>query len=292
MLSWAIVEPSVNSTIEWTTDCGCTTTSIGVVGHAEQLVGLDHLEALVHQRAGVDRDLRTHRPRRMGQRLLDADVGAARRPCGRGTGRRWPSAGAGRPPGPAPPTSAGTGARRSARCRRAPARRRASPAAAGRSGPAAIRLSLLARARRLPAAQRGDRDRQPGEADDRVDDDVGRPRRGRRGRRRPWRTGARRRPRPAATDRRRRRRCGRNSLACSMSDVDRRPDAERDDLVAAAPRRARRRASGCRSSRTSRRWRRGRRQLRPGLEHQRHVVRRRAARTGRRRSGRARRRGR
>src|SRR5690606_58718 len=27
-LAWAIVEPSVNRTIEWTIDCGCTTTSM------------------------------------------------------------------------------------------------------------------------------------------------------------------------------------------------------------------------------------------------------------------------
>ena len=53
--SCAIVEPSVNSTIEWTTDCGCTTTSMSVVGRPVELVGLDHLEALVHQRAAVDR---------------------------------------------------------------------------------------------------------------------------------------------------------------------------------------------------------------------------------------------
>jgi hypothetical protein len=26
--SWAIVAPSVNSTMPWITDCGCTTTSI------------------------------------------------------------------------------------------------------------------------------------------------------------------------------------------------------------------------------------------------------------------------
>ena len=41
------------------------------------------------------------------------------------------------------------------------------------TGPAAIRLSLLASANRLPAAQRGDGDRQAGEADDGVDHDVG-----------------------------------------------------------------------------------------------------------------------
>ncbi len=40
-----------------------------VVAHAEQLVGLDDLEPLVHQRAGVDGDLRSHAPGGMGQRL-------------------------------------------------------------------------------------------------------------------------------------------------------------------------------------------------------------------------------
>ena len=61
-----------------------------VVGDAEQLVGLDHLEALVHQRADESiGDLRAHRPRRMGQRLVDVDVGQLGGACGRGTGRRW-----------------------------------------------------------------------------------------------------------------------------------------------------------------------------------------------------------
>ena len=40
------------------------------------------------------------------------------------------------------------------------------------TGPAAIRLSLLASAEPLAGTQRGDRDRQPGEADDAVDHDV------------------------------------------------------------------------------------------------------------------------
>ena len=31
-LAWAMVEPSTNSTIEWTTDCGCTTTSMASNG--------------------------------------------------------------------------------------------------------------------------------------------------------------------------------------------------------------------------------------------------------------------
>ena len=45
-----------------------------VIRHIEQFVGLDYLEAFVHQRAGVDRDLGTHRPRRMSECLLDGDV--------------------------------------------------------------------------------------------------------------------------------------------------------------------------------------------------------------------------
>ena len=57
-----------------------------VVGRAEEVVGLHHLQALVHQRRGVDRDLAAHPPRRVVERLLDRDALAG--PCGRGTGRR------------------------------------------------------------------------------------------------------------------------------------------------------------------------------------------------------------
>ena len=44
-----------------------------------KVVGLHDLEALVHQRGGVDRDLAAHRPRRVRERLVDGDVGPARR---------------------------------------------------------------------------------------------------------------------------------------------------------------------------------------------------------------------
>ena len=46
---------------------------------AEQPVRLDHLEALVHQRRRVDRDLAAHLPRRMAQRVLRRDALRARR---------------------------------------------------------------------------------------------------------------------------------------------------------------------------------------------------------------------
>ena len=39
-------------------------------GHVEEVMRLDDLEALVHQRGGIDRDLRTHRPVGMAQGLL------------------------------------------------------------------------------------------------------------------------------------------------------------------------------------------------------------------------------
>ena len=45
-----------------------------VVGNAEEEVRLDHLEPLVRERRGVDRDLRAHAPGRMRERLLGRDV--------------------------------------------------------------------------------------------------------------------------------------------------------------------------------------------------------------------------
>ena len=86
-LAWARVEPSTNSTIEWTTDCGWTTTSIAVEADPEQQVRLDDLQALVDQRRAVRRHQGAHRPRRVGEGLLGADVGergpvaAAERPA-------------------------------------------------------------------------------------------------------------------------------------------------------------------------------------------------------------------
>ena len=47
----------------------------GVVGDPEQVMRLDHLEALVHQRGRVDRDLLPHAPGRVGERLGRGHVG-------------------------------------------------------------------------------------------------------------------------------------------------------------------------------------------------------------------------
>ena len=68
--SCAITEPSRNSTRPCTIDCGCTSTSISSGGEREQMMRLDHFQALVHQRRGIDGDLRAHRPVRMLQRLF------------------------------------------------------------------------------------------------------------------------------------------------------------------------------------------------------------------------------
>ena len=97
---------------------------------------------------------------------------------------------------------AGTGGRRSARCRPARARRPGVAAPAARPGPPAISDSLLASARRRPAAEGRQRDAQPGEADDAVDAHVGLVAQARPGPRRRARTsvpgGQPRRPRSAA----------------------------------------------------------------------------------------------
>ncbi len=72
--SCASTVPSTSSTIEWTTDWGWMRTSIFAAGDAEEPAGLDHLQALVHEGGGVDRDLRPHAPGRVGEGLLARDA--------------------------------------------------------------------------------------------------------------------------------------------------------------------------------------------------------------------------
>ena len=58
------------------------------VVQAEQVVSLDHLQALVHERGRVDRDLRTHAPGGMSQGLLDGCLGQfVARPAAEGATR-------------------------------------------------------------------------------------------------------------------------------------------------------------------------------------------------------------
>ncbi len=88
--SCASTEPSRNATRLCTIDSGCTRISIRSCAEAEQVVGLDQLEALVHHRRRIDRDLGAHGPVRVSDRLARRDGrhlgarAAAERPAGRG----------------------------------------------------------------------------------------------------------------------------------------------------------------------------------------------------------------
>ena len=102
-----------------------------VVVDAEELVRLDHLEALVHERRRVDGDLGAHRPGRVRQRVGDRDRAE---PLGRPAPERAARGGeeqaghVGRSPAPRP----GTGGPRSARSRPGRSRRRACAAPSAR----------------------------------------------------------------------------------------------------------------------------------------------------------------
>ena len=146
---WASIAPSASCTSPWTSDCGMHEHVDPLVGHAEQVVGLHQLEPLVHQRGGVDRDLAPHRPRGVGQRLLDGHVlelraGAAAEGAAAG-GDRQPL----RPPPGAGRRSAGAG-----RCARSPPGRSGRSVASARavtSSPPTTSDSLLASARSIPS---------------------------------------------------------------------------------------------------------------------------------------------
>ncbi len=171
-LSWAIVEPSANSTIECTTDWGWTTTSIRSYGRAEQLVGLDDFEALVHQRARVHRDLRPHRPRRVRQRVRDRDVGEA-------GGAAAPKRATARRQQQASDLALGVNRRAQALVDRAVLRVDGDQLGAGdrsqrlhnRAG--GDEALLVGERQTLAGRERCDRHRQPGETNDAVDHHVG-----------------------------------------------------------------------------------------------------------------------
>ena len=157
-----------------------------VVGDAEQLVGLDDLEALVHQRGGVDGDLRAHRPGRMGQGLVDADRGQL---VGRPAPER-PARGGEQQPGH---VVAAVPARRhwwTAQCSESTGTISAPGVPRARwhdRRPGDERL-LVGQGQAPAGLEGGQGHRQPGEADHAVDDHVGQAWR--------WRPGPRARPAP------------------------------------------------------------------------------------------------
>ncbi len=149
-----MIEPSTSSTIECTIDCGCTTTSIWLGATCEQPMRLDDLEALVHQRRRIDRDLRPHAPRRMPQRVVWRDVAEAR---GRQLAERPARRGQDEAPDVARLRGRGrTGEWRCARCRPAAPRRHARRARSMTIDPAMTRISLFASAMVLPAVDGGE----------------------------------------------------------------------------------------------------------------------------------------
>ena len=166
---WAMVEPSVNSTMEWTTDCGWTHDVDPVEGDAEEQVRLDDLQALVDQRRGVRRDEGAHGPGRVRERLLGRDVGELGAGAGRGTGPPL-AVRTSRSTSPGAPGPQALRDRRVLGVDRHDLARRRPPAST--SGPPMISDSLFASASRLPAAQRGQRRLEPGGAAHPVEDDV------------------------------------------------------------------------------------------------------------------------
>ena len=149
---------------------GCTTTSIRLVRDAEEEVRLDQLEALVGERRRVDRDLRPHAPGRVRERVLDRRRRRDRPACGRGTARP-------RPVRTSESTESGSRPSRhwkSAECSQSTGSSRPPPrsCAASASSPAATRLSLFASASVTPRSSAQSVAPTPGEADDRVQDDV------------------------------------------------------------------------------------------------------------------------
>ena len=153
----------------------------GVVADPEQLMGFDDLESLVHQRGRVDGDLRAHLPRRVRQGVVDGDL--AQRLL------------------MAAPERAAAGGQHHPPDRHRPQLRQGGHLFFPENGPQALmdgavlgvhrhdlgarcdpgRLDdraarderlLVGQGQPAPRLQRGQRDRQAGEADHSVDDDV------------------------------------------------------------------------------------------------------------------------
>jgi hypothetical protein len=140
-----------------------------VVVEAEEEVRLDELEPLVRKRCRVDRDLRAHAPRGVRQRSLDGhafEVGArepAKRPAGRRQDERRDRL-----------RVAALEALEGGRVLAVDRQQQPSSPLPGRERELSRRdeALLVGERQRDPALERPERRRQPGEPDDRVQDDV------------------------------------------------------------------------------------------------------------------------
>ena len=163
--SCASTEPSTYSTSECTMLCAVDDDFDLRGRQAEQQAGLDELEALVHERGGIHRDLAAHDPVRMRAGLLRRDAARAARVGQSRNGppeavsrmRRTPG---GRLAGSAR-RAAGTGRSRCARCRSGSSVAPDARTARISSGPAMTSDSLLASSRRLPARAAASVERRP-----------------------------------------------------------------------------------------------------------------------------------
>ena len=169
--SWASTLPSTNSTIEWTTLSGWTTTSIWSGSRPKSQRASIDLQRLVHQRGRVDRDLRPHPPGRVPQRLRGGDVRPARGATGPGTGRRRRSGSPGAPPAAVPACSAW----KIAECSLSTGRsvRPATPGQVHHQRAGDDQRLLVGQGDDLARLQRRPGPAQAGRADDRAEDPVG-----------------------------------------------------------------------------------------------------------------------
>ena len=143
---------------------------------AEQVMRLDQLEPLVHQRRRIDRDLRAHRPFGMRDRLLRRRRPQLLRRRGAGTARRWQSGSVLRHLRVLLPQ--GTGISHYVRCRPAAASARCPSRRIDHQLTGGDQRFLVGERDRLPGLDRGHHRQQAGAADDRRDHQVRIARRG------------------------------------------------------------------------------------------------------------------
>ena len=156
-LAWAIVEPSTNSTIECTIDCGCTTTSMRSSGKSNSRCASITSRPLFTRVAELV--VTTGPMRQVGWASACSGVTDCE-PVPRPAAERAAARGQHQPLAPrSSPRRAGTGRASSARSR--PARSARAWPRLVTSGPPMISDSLLASARVRPGVERGERGPRP-----------------------------------------------------------------------------------------------------------------------------------
>ena len=167
--AWAMVEPSMNSTMECTIDCGCTTTSMRSYGTSNSRCASITSRPLLTRVAEFVVTTQAHVPGRVGERLGGGDVGQRLAACGRGTGRRMPSARAGAPRRASPERSAWA----IAECSESTGTICPGAASAGHELAADDERLLVGQRQRAPGLERREGRAESDRAGDAVEHDVG-----------------------------------------------------------------------------------------------------------------------